>query len=1175
MDGPPVLITQGLWRLMMVMLIPGAWLAVVMTVPLSGTVVDSSGRTVAGATVWLGDTIATIQGPEVLATAETDDRGHFRLERADDLAGRGVMWSPTLWAFKPGFRVAFIEFKGNIPTADEPVRLVLGPPATTAVRILQPDGKPAKGARVRVALVTLKAPRPPDKMLDRLATLTDAVGNATLDGFAAADILAVDVTAEGQLVQCLPIDSDTGTVALRAVGGLKARVVADDPKAVRGWTITARSRPSEPEYHGPYTTHWVRETTGDDGRVAFPTLGVGQVLWEIQAPKGSNYLPVEPKASIRAGEVAEVEIKLVHAVRVEGTVLEEPGGAPIPGVAVDLISLTHSNGQLTAVVTDAQGRFSTLVLPGQVRFGFSLHEMPKTHFLPPHTPHWVDFQVQEGAQQQTFAPPRLRRAEQVRGRVLDEAGKPAARVTVVGLWTSAEHGRNPNSIRAETDGRGDFVLGSIAPNAEVKVSAESGLVAESEPVTVASAGEGGPITLRLWKRPTVALTGRVLGADGEPLAGATVRVKIRPPNQPFGSGGEFAFDGSEEVRTGSDGRFKTPSQLPVEHEYRVEAQAPGYEPGESSWVVGSPSVRDLRLRRSVGTHVVDGRVVDSAGKPVSGAMVFQSGDGPRKTEGTTDNDGRFRVPGVRNAPAFLFVSKEGYHFLGRRVDPGDRSVEFALRRFDEPPAALLELAASPVPRDEERAIARALIGDARKAPGTVHEIPDRMQIPEITALMDPDRMIEMIENQVLTTGPSLLTALAIARFEENALKASEFLDAIDQPGPASVAALGLFDRLGAAAAPEFRRELLERAAREGPGIEDAGQMAIQLAKIADRWLDQGDAGRGANLVRKAQALAEKPRQQPFPDPRDNLALAMARVDLPGALNLLQRPAQEPYQIDTLRAGIAGRIAATNPAEARRLIGMVQEDRRPAARRVACFRMAANDLAAARTLAAEDHDPMVEALLPAVAAQARSRSDPDGARALLRESVERLGKLGDDMVVRPSPAVALARLLPLAGRIDPDRAQDDFWLAISRRPPLSTLPESTPMMNEVREHYLELAELAVLVARYGRAAAEAVFAPVADRLVGMNDEHWGLGSEGPALFQAAGAFNARVARILLEALPEDPLPPAGPQTGAPNFQHHTKATARIALAKILALPPALRLSEPMFARGDDWFKDFDH
>ncbi len=1159
------------------MLIPVAWLALGMTVPLSGTVEDAAGRPVAGATVWLGDTIATRQGPEVLAIGETDDRGHFRLERADELTGRGGIWSPTLWVYKPGSRVAFTEFKGSLPRADEPVRLVLGPPASTSLRVLQHDSKPAGGARVRLVQVNVKAPRPPDKLLDRLVATTDADGRATLDGFAPADIFALDVTAEGQLVQCLPIDPDTGTVTLRPLGRLRARIVADDPKALRGWRITARSRPTEPGYRGPYTVHWVRKTTGDDGRVEFPTLAEGQVHWEIEAPAGSDYLVAkQPGGAIRAGEMEQVEIAVLRGIRVEGVMREEPGGAPVPGVKVDVATLRSGSRAVRWIVTDARGRFSTVVLPGTIRFSFSTHDMPKDYFLPPGIPHWTDFEVKEGEERHECTPPPLRKAAQLRGRVVDEAGEPAAGVGVVGSWTSAEYGTNPNSVRAVTDARGEFVLGSIAPKSEVRVSASLGLVAQSESVTVPVAGEGDPITLRLRKKPTLALSGRVLGADGRPLADALVRVKIRPPNERMGSVGGFAFEGSEEVRTGPDGRYRTPDRIPAGYAYRVEAQAPGHEPAESRWVGGpADAIPDLTLRRSVGRREMVGRVVDSAGKPVAGAEVFQSGDGPRKTRGTTDADGRFRIPGVPDAPAFLFVSREGYRFHGRRVDPGDRSVEFALRRLDEPPAAPLRSAAPAVPRDEERAIARALIAEARKAPGGVHEVPERRRITEITALIDPDRVVEMIENQVVVAEPGLLTALAVGRSEVDPRNALETLDAIGG-AYASITALGLFDRLGATARPEFRRELLERALRRAREIEEPGQAASQLARVADRWLDLGDVDRGSGLVREAQVLAEKPRPQTFPDPRDDLALALARVDLPSALKLVEGRAEaQQYQVDTIRSGIVKRIAATNPAEARRILGMIQDQRRRSARRAACLRMAAEDLPAARALAAEDKDPMVAALLPAVAARARAGSDPDGARTLLLESAERLGKLDDNPAGRPSPAVALARLLPLAVRIDPDRAPGYLWLALSRRPPLSALPEPMPMMPQVRQHYLDLAELAVLVARYDREAAEAVFAPVAARLVGLADELWGLGNEGPALFKAAGAFDARVAQSLLGALPEDPAPPVGRPTGGPDFRHHSKAQARLALAESLGLPPGLRLREPLRPGGDDdWLEVLD-
>jgi hypothetical protein len=187
--------------------------------------------------------------------------------------------------------------------------------------------------------------------------------------------------------------------------------------------------------------------------------------------------------------------------------------------------------------------------------------------------------------------------------------------------------------------------------------------------------------------------------------------------------------------------------------------------------------------------------------------------------------------------------------------------------------------------------------------------------------------------------------------------------------------------------------------------------------------------------------------------------------------------------------------------------------------------------------------------------------------LLREAVERIAKVGLDLPVRPAPSLALARLLPLAVRIDSDRAPDYLWLALSIRPPLSAVPEQWPMRNQVRERYLDRAELAARVARYDRAAAEVVFAPLTDRLASLADEVSGLGNEGPPILRAAGAFDARIARSLLDSLPEDPPPPDPSPGGMPRYSHQTKAFARLAVAKILALPPELRLRE-LVALGDE-------
>ena len=241
------------------------------------------------------------------------------------------------------------------------------------------------------------------------------------------------------------------------------------------------------------------------------------------------------------------------------------------------------------------------------------------------------------------------------------------------------------------------------------------------------------------------------------------------------------------------------------------------EPAESAWI-GTPAVEfpDLTLRR--GPRPPRGSPAGwstPAGKPVAGAEVFQSGDGPRRTRDSTDADGRFRVPGVPDAPAFLFVHKEGYRFTGRRVDPGRQGRR--LRRDPVRRAAVGRPEAGPLAdarRAEERAIARDLLAPAWKSlrAGPEHTL-DRMKVQQAMALVDPDRVVAMIENQVLVADRAILANLALGRLEDSPRAAIEDLEAIGDPETAAEALLSVFDRLAGASTLDLRRDLLDRALR--------------------------------------------------------------------------------------------------------------------------------------------------------------------------------------------------------------------------------------------------------------------------------------------------------------------------------------------------------------------------
>ena len=1131
------------------------------TVPLAGVVVDAEGKPVEAADVWLAG-LPWWNGTETLAHAQTDGRGRFSLDRPADAAGRGPSLPVALWAYRPGHRLGLKAFPGRLPGADEPVRVALGPPARTVVRVLGPDGKSLPGARVRLTLANLRPGRPPAPLLDRIEAEADAEGRATLDGLRPEDVLWLDVKVKGLVDQAhaFPPSPESKTLQVRPVGTIAGRLVADDPAAVRGWTVAADSRPDEPNDGGP-GTNWADEKTDDRGRFRLDPLAAGRISFTLTPPKDSPYRAVSPPGAVlRGGDRVEVEIPLKRGIRVEGVVRDHDGGAPVPGVKVDVMGL-GGQGLNEYPVTDAEGRYAAYMMPGQVRF--SVLEVPKSHFHPQLYPQWLDFELKAGEERHVLPPVDLYKATAIRGTVLDAEGRPAAGVDVTGTWVAKDFGGPSTASRDTTDAAGAFTLGGIAPGSEVSLAAAAGSTAEA-PTETATAGGDRPVTLRLRPREAEALRGRVLGPDGHPRADALVRIKARRPGEILSAGTEFAFADAEEVRTGADGTFRTPAELPKGQEYRAEFTAAGLEPGASPWV-GGPGVAlpDVTLRRAVAFRAVAGRVLDRQGRPVAGAEVFQAGDGPRPTRDATDDAGRFRVPGVPDGPAYLFARKEGFRFGGIAVKPGAGDVELVLGRADEPPPAPLKEIAGPLSRREERALARDLLAPIWARALASSDGLGRPLGYQVMALVDPARILEMMEDQAIPAHEAPLADLALGLHEEDPAAAIRTLDSARPSAMAGHALLNLVDFLPGLPA-EARRDMIERAGRHAREVDEPSARARLQARVADRWLDLGEPGRATPPAREAQRLAELLPKESSSTAHGEVAVALARIDLPAALKLTdgRLTAQEMSHV---RVQIATRIAATAPAEAERLIGLVGPNNRPdGAILTICGRMAVADLPRARRLADTLAGPTPAAVFPALAAQATAAADPHGARGLLEESFGRLERLAESGGTPGglAPAVAMARLLPMAARLDPDRSAEDFWRTLAARPPADPGPAREPTMPQDRQALATRAQLATLLARYDRAAADATFAPVAARLPAMAAEPWGLANEGDPIFRAATAYDPRAALALFHALPEDPVTPTNPPPGTPRFEHHTKTTARPAIARMLALPPELRRREAL-------------
>ena len=353
--------------------------------------------------------------------------------------------------------------------------------------------------------------------------------------------------------------------------------------------------------------------------------------------------------------------------------------------------------------------------------------------------------------------------------VVDEAGRPVPGASVQASWMlTGMNGSSDGSIATNADDRGGFVLEGLGPGSTVSITARHRDRQTQIPLKVL-AGEAGPVAVTISPTPVLAVAGRVLGPGGTPLEGIPVKVQFRVPRDNFqGFPEQGQFQGNPQIRTGPDGSYRTPKELERKaSEFRVEVVAEGFLPARTAWVP-TPSgdlltLPDLSLKRSRGVRIVSGRVIDRDGKPVAGAAVSQAGDGPRWTFAKADAAGQFRLPGVAVGQALVFAEATGFRFGGTIIGGRAGPVEIRLARVSEPPMTTLKALPSPLPRADERALARQLLepllprarsGELGNAGASV--------LPAL-ARVDPARVLEMIENRVSGS----VIDVAIGQFEDD------------------------------------------------------------------------------------------------------------------------------------------------------------------------------------------------------------------------------------------------------------------------------------------------------------------------------------------------------------------------------------------------------------------------
>jgi hypothetical protein len=404
--------------------------------------------------------------------------------------------------------------------------------------------------------------------------------------------------------------------------------------------------------------------------------------YELTASR-TGYQPAQ--ATVTAG--GEVRLVLERARSAHGLAVDA-GGRPLAGVEVTVAS---SSGTITAV-TDDRGRFEVPALPG----GWVDLEARRQGFAPTLVP---GVEVAPGPGPADLGTLTLLPGVRIEGRVTGGAGRPLAGA---GVWL-AEGDRQPGpalaaTLRrqepaATTDEAGRFAIADVARGERVNVLlAREGYV----PFWVqgVEAPTSRPLAVALERASR--LRGRVEDAAGEPVPGASVRLRPAPPS-PGTVGVEVRrSENAADAETGGDGTFAFDEVAPGA--VALEASAEGFVPSEpvELQVASGGEIPEVRLVLGRGA-VIAGWVTNAAREPVAGAQVRI---GALRTE--SDAEGRYRLPGIPPGSAALALSHPAYRPKSQLVDvqPGENRADVTLERGATVSGRVVDEAGAPRPGAE-------------------------------------------------------------------------------------------------------------------------------------------------------------------------------------------------------------------------------------------------------------------------------------------------------------------------------------------------------------------------------------------------------------------------------------------------------------------------------------------
>lgn len=346
-----------------------------------GTVVDANDTPVENALVVLDRAYPAWPGSSVLQT-KTDKRGKFVLEVpvAELIGNKAKMQPATIWVTRRGHGIGVASVWTQLHATDnekqEPAKITLSSWHRFKIIVEAPNRDRLPQVRVR-PYVSLGAQNAYDHMppgiANELAVTSTRSGLALVTRIRPKNLASLLARSERFGTQWFQLEQiadkeELFSLRFREIGSIEGQIVTDDPEwlqSIRWLRIQSKTKRADRDQIC-FGQGIARDIKIDkDGKFRIPAIAVGSL--SISASCADN-VPVYPRVpldlNLDAGQTLKLRIPLERTTQVSGQIVDADGG-PVPNAVVSIYGTRREQSRM--VTTDKDGRYTSSVLPGQVR----------------------------------------------------------------------------------------------------------------------------------------------------------------------------------------------------------------------------------------------------------------------------------------------------------------------------------------------------------------------------------------------------------------------------------------------------------------------------------------------------------------------------------------------------------------------------------------------------------------------------------------------------------------------------------------------------------------------------------------------------------------------------------------------------------------------------------------